>query len=83
MFRHITITDGVGEPAERERAGVMGCIRAAIRKLDHELGIRGLCVADFAYVTRIMYSAVYDREWGENEGGFDEFVGGVVLEVVL
>jgi isopentenyldiphosphate isomerase len=49
----------------------LGCKRAAIRKLEHELGIpsASLSVEDFVYMTRIHYLAdsVPDPAWGEHE----------------
>lgn len=42
---------------------------AALRKLDHELGVREgqLAVTDFTFITRILYQAPYDDKWGEYE----------------
>lgn len=45
-----------------------GAITAAIRKLEHELGIKDeLQPSDFIYLTRIHYTALSDDQWGENE----------------
>lgn len=48
---------------------VLGCKRAAIRKLEHELGIPAVSLApdDFTYMTRIHYICDSDPEWGEHE----------------
>lgn len=49
-----------------------GVRRAAIRKLEHELGIpsSGLDVNDFKYMTRLHYISDSDKLWGEHEGKF-------------
>ena len=54
---------------EEEKAGVLGVKRAAIRKLNHELGI-GLDefgIEDFHLHSRIHYKACSCDLWGENE----------------
>lgn len=42
---------------------------AAIRKLNHELGIQGLLPSSFRFLTRLHYCAAdtLDPEWGEHE----------------
>lgn len=54
--------------AELEEA-VMGVKRAAIRKLDHELGIPAaqVPIENFKFLTRIHYKAPSDGKWGEHE----------------
>ena len=48
---------------------VLGCIRAARRKLEHELGIapEDVPVSSFAFLGRIYYRAPSDDTWGEHE----------------
>lgn len=48
---------------------VLGCKRAAIRKLEHELGIpiSSLRHEDFIYMSRIHYISDSGAEWGEHE----------------
>ena len=57
--------------AERNPAGsaVLGAQRAAVRKLQQELGITGAAPEEFTYLTRIHYRAecVHSRGWGEHE----------------
>ncbi|KNB45832.1 isopentenyl-diphosphate delta-isomerase [Blastocystis sp. subtype 4] len=47
----------------------IGVKRAAIRKLNHELGIStsSLSVDDFTNVLTVKYNAPSDEKWGENE----------------
>lgn len=49
--------------------GIRGAKNAAIRKLDHELGIKGVNVEDFQFLTRIHYKSPNptDDKWGEHE----------------
>jgi isopentenyl-diphosphate delta-isomerase len=55
-------------PAELETAGGLGVKRAAVRKLQQELGIpaEDLQMDDFVLVGRVHYSAE-DKLWGEHE----------------
>jgi isopentenyl-diphosphate delta-isomerase len=55
--------------SELEEKGNMGVKRAAIRKLEHELGIPTTAIApsELHYLTRIHYVAESDGEWGEAE----------------
>ncbi|GAB5032520.1 isopentenyl-diphosphate delta-isomerase [Nannochloropsis oceanica] len=48
---------------------VLGCKRAAIRKLEQELGIpsSSLAPSDFTYMNRIHYISDSNPEWGEHE----------------
>jgi len=52
-----------------------GVKRAAIRKLQHELGIpsKQLTVNDFKFLTRLHYKSEYDDEWGEHESTSSHF----------
>jgi isopentenyl-diphosphate delta-isomerase len=56
-------------PEERDEVNHSGVIRAAIRKLDHELGIpqNALQPSDFMFMTRVHYVGVSDAKWGEHE----------------
>jgi len=46
----------------------IGVKRAAIRKLEHELGITDINIDDVHYLTRILYQADSDNtQWGEHE----------------
>lgn len=49
---------------------VQGVRRAAVRKLDQELGIPSsqVSIDDFKFLTRIHYKAPSDGKWGEHEG---------------
>lgn len=46
---------------------LLGVKRAAIRKLEHELGIQQLPLESLMYLTRIHYLADSDPTWGEHE----------------
>lgn len=54
---------------EQELAEGSGVKRAAIRKLNHELGISedALKESDFKFITKILYEAASDGVWGEHE----------------
>lgn len=54
----------------------IGAKRAAIRKLDHELGIPlgSISTDDFQLITRIHYIADSDEQWGEHEIDYVMFV---------
>ena len=54
----------------------MGVKRAAVRKLDHELGIKAAQVPleDFKFLTRIHYKAPSDGKWGEHEIDYILFI---------
>ncbi|ORZ37069.1 NUDIX hydrolase domain-like protein [Catenaria anguillulae PL171] len=52
---------------EDELAGVEGAKVAAVRKLDHELGITSVTKDELKYLTRIHYLAPSDEVWGEHE----------------
>ena len=49
-----------------ERDGTNGVLKAAQRKLDHELGIK-IQLHDLKYLTRIHYYSPSDSTWGEHE----------------
>jgi isopentenyl-diphosphate delta-isomerase len=48
---------------------IQGVRRAAVRKLDHELGIKAeqVPIDDFKFLTRIHYKSPSDGTWGEHE----------------
>lgn len=52
---------------DSERDGEMGVRRAAVRKLEHELGIKSIDAQQFHYLTRIHYQSPSNGEWGEHE----------------
>lgn len=54
-------------------ASIAGVKRAAVRKLDHELGIKApqVPIDDFKFLTRIHYKSPSDGKWGEHESEFD------------
>jgi isopentenyl-diphosphate delta-isomerase len=52
----------------REIEGIAGVKRAAVRKLEHELGIVGVKEEELVFVSRIHYKAIQKGEvWGEHE----------------
>ncbi|XP_023219428.1 isopentenyl-diphosphate Delta-isomerase 1-like [Centruroides sculpturatus] len=55
--------------SEMEKKNALGVKRAAVRRLEFELGIpsNSVNLDDFHYMTRILYSASSDSIWGENE----------------
>jgi isopentenyl-diphosphate Delta-isomerase len=61
-----------GETGATLDAAVLGVKRAAVRKLEQELGIRKEQVPldDFRFLTRIHYAAPSDGKWGEHESEF-------------
>lgn len=54
-----------GEVVTGEEEGSEGVIRAARRKLRHELGMH--VVGDLSVITRVHYKSSYNGEWGEHE----------------
>jgi isopentenyl-diphosphate delta-isomerase len=60
--------------SELEAEGEMGVRRAAIRKLDHELGIKPGTIKpeDFRFLTRCHYHAPYIPGYGPSPAGGDE-----------
>jgi isopentenyl-diphosphate delta-isomerase len=63
-------------PDEISEENQIGVKRAAIRKLQHELGIpsKQLTVNDFKFLTRLHYKSEYDDEWGEHEIDYILFI---------
>ena len=59
----------VDQPDDVADGTVPGVKNAAVRKLDHELGIQGLSPSSFRFLTRLHYCAAdtLDCEWGEHE----------------
>ena len=58
-----------GETGSTLEAATQGVRRAAVRKLDHELGIpaKQVPLEKFKFLTRIHYMAPSDGMWGEHE----------------
>lgn len=52
---------------EAEEAGGIGVKRAAIRKMEDELGITGVKEEEIVWLTRVHYCAQSDGKWGEHE----------------
>jgi isopentenyl-diphosphate delta-isomerase len=72
MWTNTCCSHPLGVPGETGvglDASVLGVKRAAVRKLDHELGIPGEQVPldQFNFITRIHYVAPSDGRWGEHE----------------
>lgn len=61
-----------GETGSTLSAATEGVKRAAVRKLDHELGIPAaqVPIEKFKFLTRIHYLAPSDGLWGEHESEF-------------
>jgi isopentenyl-diphosphate delta-isomerase len=57
-------------------SSVQGVRRAAVRKLDHELGIKAkqVPIDDFRFLTRIHYKSPSDGKWGEHEIDYILFI---------
>ena len=55
--------------SEKEMAGNLGVKRAAVRKLEQELGIQSeqLPIDSFHFITKMMYSSRMDENWIERE----------------
>jgi isopentenyl-diphosphate delta-isomerase len=53
--------------AERVDGDAVGVKAAAVRKLEHELGITDITVDDLHWLTRIHYKAPCHGQWGEHE----------------
>jgi isopentenyl-diphosphate delta-isomerase len=62
-----------------EKDGVEGAKSAAIRKLNHELGIVGIEADDLTFLTKILYKAESDTVWGEHEVDYILFAKKSVL----
>lgn len=56
-------------PSEMEEENAMGIRRAAIRRLNYELGIPSDAIKphELFYLTRIYYEAMSNSRWGEHE----------------
>lgn len=72
MWTNTCCSHPLGVPTETGdtlEAAVQGAKRAAIRKLDHELGIKAeqIPIEKFQFLTRIHYKAPSDGKWGEHE----------------
>ncbi|KAK7009279.1 isopentenyl-diphosphate Delta-isomerase 1-like isoform X2 [Biomphalaria glabrata] len=78
-FTNTCCSHPLNVPAEIEEANAIGVIRAAQRKLQHELGIvpEQVPLEDFHYLTRILYKAEnvpQDNKWGEHEIDYILFI---------
>lgn len=80
MWTNTCCSHPLAHPAEAGKgdlvSNVEGAKRAAIRKLDHELGIKSEQVPfeDFNFITRIHYLAPSDGKWGEHEIDYILFI---------
>ncbi|KAJ4341318.1 isopentenyl-diphosphate delta-isomerase idi1 [Ascochyta clinopodiicola] len=65
-----------GETGSTLEESVQGVRRAAVRKLDQELGIESsqVPIDDFKFLTRIHYKAPSDGMWGEHEVDYILFI---------
>jgi len=65
-----------GETGVELEESIMGVKRAAVRKLEHELGIKPeqVPISDFKFLTRIHYKAPSDGKWGEHEIDYILFI---------
>ena len=80
MWTNTCCSHPLAHPAEAGKgdlvSNVDGAKRAAIRKLNHELGIKSEQVpfSDFSFLTRIHYLAPSDGKWGEHEIDYILFI---------
>ena len=80
MWTNTCCSHPLAHPAEAGKGGLVsnvdGAKRAAIRKLNHELGIESEQVpfSDFDFLTRIHYLAPSDGKWGEHEIDYILFI---------
>ena len=80
MWTNTCCSHPLAHPAEAGKgdlvSNVDGAKRAAIRKLNHELGIKNDQVpfSDFNFLTRIHYLAPSDGKWGEHEIDYILFI---------
>jgi isopentenyl-diphosphate Delta-isomerase len=80
MWTNTCCSHPLAHPSEAGRgdlvSNVEGAKRAAIRKLDHELGIpsKQIPFEDFEFLTRIHYLAPSDGKWGEHEIDYILFI---------
>jgi len=80
MWTNTCCSHPLAHPAETGHgdlpSNIEGAKRAAVRKLDHELGIPAsqVPVSDFSFLTRIHYLAPSDGKWGEHEIDYILFI---------
>lgn len=80
MWTNTCCSHPLAHPAETGHgdlpSNVEGAKRAAVRKLDHELGIPAsqVPISDFSFLTRIHYLAPSDGKWGEHEIDYILFI---------
>jgi isopentenyl-diphosphate delta-isomerase len=79
MWTNTCCSHPLGTPSETGSslpASIAGVKRAAVRKLDHELGIPSsqVPIEKFDFLTRIHYLAPSDGKWGEHEIDYILFI---------
>lgn len=80
MWTNTCCSHPLAHPAETGHgdlpSNIEGAKRAAVRKLDHELGIPAsqVPISDFSFLTRIHYLAPSDGKWGEHEIDYILFI---------
>jgi len=69
MWTNTCCSHPLYRPEELEEKDHIGVRRAAVRKLNHELGITSDWISpdDIVFLTRIIYQAPSNDEWGEHE----------------
>ncbi|CAI5446310.1 unnamed protein product [Caenorhabditis angaria] len=66
---------------DREINGIIGAKRAAVRKLEHELGIEHIRETDFELKGKYIYEATMENEpWGEHEMDYALLLRGIGKE---
>ncbi|RMZ79825.1 hypothetical protein DV737_g3250, partial [Chaetothyriales sp. CBS 132003] len=80
MWTNTCCSHPLAHPAEAGTgdlvSSIQGAKRAAVRKLEHELGIQSeqVPLSDFDFLTRIHYLAPSDGKWGEHEIDYILFI---------
>jgi len=79
MWTNTCCSHPLGVPGETGfglTESVEGVKRAAVRKLEHELGIQSdmVPISEFRFLTRIHYLAPSDGKWGEHEVDYILFI---------
>jgi len=79
MWTNTCCSHPLGVPGETGvglAESVEGVKRAAVRKLEHELGIQSdsVPISEFRFLTRIHYLAPSDGKWGEHEVDYILFI---------
>jgi isopentenyl-diphosphate delta-isomerase len=65
-----------GETGVELEESIAGVKNAAVRKLEHELGIKAtqVPIENFKFLTRIHYKAPSDGKWGEHESKYSSII---------